>query len=58
MERGKREYAVGFHLNNDFKGGEFIVIEDEKEKIIGKVLVHHIYLHQMLLTKSTEYNQE
>lgn len=37
MERGKREYAVGFHLNNDYKGGEFVVIEDEKERIIGKV---------------------
>ena len=37
MERGKREYAVGFHLNDDYNGGEFVVIEDGKEKIIGKV---------------------
>ncbi len=37
MEMGKREYAVGFHLNNDYNGGEFVVIEDEKQKVIGKV---------------------
>ena len=37
MEMGKREYAIGFHLNNDYEGGEFVVVEDEKEKIIGKL---------------------
>lgn len=36
-EGGQREYAVGFHLNSDYKGGEFVAIEDEKEKIIGKI---------------------
>ncbi len=37
MEKGKRKYAIGFHLNNDYEGGEFVVVEDEKEKIIGKL---------------------
>jgi hypothetical protein len=35
-ELGKREYAAGFHLNNDYEGGEFVVYENEKERVIGK----------------------
>ena len=34
-ELGKREYAAGFHLNNDYEGGEFVVYENEKERVIG-----------------------
>ena len=30
------EYAAGFHVNDDYVGGEFVVCENEKERIIGK----------------------
>ena len=30
------EYAAGFHLNDDYEGGEFVVYENGKERIIGK----------------------
>ena len=30
------EYAAGFHINDDYEGGEFVVNENGKERIIGK----------------------
>jgi len=35
-ELGKREYAAGFHVNDDYDGGEFVVYENHKERVIGK----------------------
>ena len=29
------EYAAGFHVNDDYEGGEFVVCENEKERVIG-----------------------
>ena len=29
------EYAAGFHVNDDYGGGEFVVCENEKERVIG-----------------------
>ena len=33
---GKREFAAGFHVNDDYGGGEFVVYENDKERVIGK----------------------
>ena len=33
---GKREFAAGFHVNDDYEGGEFVVYENDKERVIGK----------------------
>tara|TARA_Y100000389_G_scaffold150073_1_gene149537 strand:- start:123 stop:644 length:522 start_codon:yes stop_codon:yes gene_type:complete len=30
------EYAAGFHINDDYGGGEFVVYENGNERIIGK----------------------
>jgi len=35
--KGKRLYAAGFNLNNNYSGGEFIVRYQGKEKTIGTV---------------------
>ena len=32
----KVEYAAGFHINDDYEGGEFVVYENGKQRIIGK----------------------
>jgi hypothetical protein len=32
----KTAYAAGFHVNNDYEGGEFVVYENDKERVIGK----------------------
>ena len=29
------EYAAGFHVNDDYEGGEFVVYENGKERVIG-----------------------
>ena len=49
MERGKREYAVGFHLNNNYKGlgGLFSLFN----KLYGKRVRAVVDLHGVLRTK-------